>query len=108
MAVGGVCWREWRQDDGGNISLSISVDILVSSVRHFFHEDGTPGYMETECFSLTLVLDLRLTGNLLLLRTPPSQKIETNNQNLTNMNLNSQRDISEQHCTDVSHFEVIK
>lgn len=48
MAVGGVCWTEWRQDYGGNISLSINVGVLVSSVSHFIHEDGTPGYMETE------------------------------------------------------------
>lgn len=47
-ARGRVCWTEWRQDYGGNISLSINVSTFVSSVSHFIRENGTPGYTETK------------------------------------------------------------
>lgn len=48
VAVGGLCWTEWRRDYGGNISLSINVGGLVSSVSHFIPEGGTPGCVESQ------------------------------------------------------------
>lgn len=74
VAVGGMCWTEWRQDCGGNTSLSINVCVLVSSVSHFIHEDRRPDDMQTDILLLKRCSRSRACWTVGMKTNPPNPK----------------------------------